>query len=247
MHFRRLLGHESESVLEREFRVFVDQSALGRESLHFSTTLSLKALKRPLGKALVEPLLGSLRTTPKGEKMTIANVLEVLVDGQTAALTQVASECLQDEIVQVILRLGPADVACGPKMPQLASLRNIGVCAGMVLLAIYCARAVALPGRSGQFAAEKWSESPPAATPSARTKLGELPCNMTALDAASMSISQLASRLAASSEPILVRQGMAGRSHDRYAYMYVCMCFCVFVSARAACVRVRGSGCGCDQ
>lgn len=185
-----VLGGEGGAV---EFRVHIDLAALGRESITLSTHLSPAWLKKPLDEALVGPLLKSPRLASL--RLTLAHVHAVLVEEQPAALSARAAAFVRGDggVMRVLVRLGrpSAGALMLAHFSRVACLQQgLGL-----LLALLCA-AVA-----GAFANSS--------TPS---RVGERAstCDMATLDGPSTPLPQLASRLAASSEPIIVRQGMAG-------------------------------------
>ena len=93
-----IMGEAKPSASETAFHVHVDLSALGLESVWFCTNLSASWLKRPLRTAIVEPLLDSL-SPAGGVKLRLANVRDVLIDGQPATLAQRASEFANGDAV----------------------------------------------------------------------------------------------------------------------------------------------------
>lgn len=76
----------------------------------FSTSLNSTWLKKPLGKALVDPLLASLnKGVGKEQRLTHANVVEVTLDGEPLPLTT-SAVCLVvrgPEPARVKIKLGP--------------------------------------------------------------------------------------------------------------------------------------------
>lgn len=94
------------------FEVYADLSDLGYESNSFRTTLDDKWLKRPLGKALVDPFVRSFNTNPPnpGAKLSLAQVGVVSVDGAPASLSQLAKDFVHGpDAVQINIKFGHAN------------------------------------------------------------------------------------------------------------------------------------------
>jgi len=107
-----------------EFRVYADLSAFGCENEARFTTLDAKWLKKPLGKAVIDPFLASLRI-PGAKKLTQANVLSILVDGQPVQgrqgqqgpLSRAALEFAGPCLVQIRVQLGMAGASRDKRAP----------------------------------------------------------------------------------------------------------------------------------
>ena len=189
---------------EVTFHVHIDMTAFDCGTTWLSTNLSEAWLRKPLGKALIEPLLRSITSSQGAEmvatKLTLENVRDVLVNEQPVAMSQIANSFGQPgDVVRVTVRLSreSRSVQCPvPYFPDISATH--------IVLSLLCVALIFVVGITLRRASSR------APDVQAETAQDESSCNMTSLDGPLTPTPQLVSQLAASSEPILIRQGIVG-------------------------------------